>query len=133
MASAQATVASPSQPDQTQGSAAALAPTADSGDIVVTALKRGTLIQQTPIAISAVTSEAIQNSGVQSIADLGAQVPSLTFVDAGPSSRRVVIRGIQASGEPTVGVYYDETPVTGVIGAGNDAGGSTPELSPAYS
>jgi iron complex outermembrane receptor protein len=97
-------------------------------EIVVTALKRSTTLQETPISISAVTGDTIANSGVQSIADLNASVPSLTFVDGGPSNRRVVIRGIQAAGEPTVGTYYDETPVTGAIGAGNDAGGSTPEL-----
>ncbi|HEY9236322.1 MULTISPECIES: TonB-dependent receptor [Phenylobacterium] len=97
-------------------------------EVIVTALKRATNLQDTPIAISAVTSETIANSGVQSIADLGATVPGLTFVNSGPSFSRVVIRGINAAGEPTVGVYYDETPVTGSIGAGNNAGGSTPEL-----
>ena len=97
-------------------------------EVIVTALKRATNLQDTPIAISAVTSETIANSGVQSIADLGATVPGLTFVNAGPSFSRVVIRGINAAGEPTVGVYYDETPVTGSVGAGNNAGGSTPEL-----
>jgi outer membrane receptor protein involved in Fe transport len=97
-------------------------------EIVVTALKRSTNLQDTPISISAVSGDAISNAGVQSIADLNSTVPSLTFVDGGPSQRRVVIRGIQAAGEPTVGTYYDETPVTGAIGAGNDAGGSTPEL-----
>lgn len=101
---------------------------AGDGEIVVTALKRDTRLQDTPISISAVGGQTIANAGVQSIADLGASVPSLHFVDGGPSNRRVIIRGIQAAGEPTVGVYYDETPVTGVVGAGNDAGGSTPEL-----
>ncbi|MES2495820.1 MAG: TonB-dependent receptor [Pseudomonadota bacterium] len=101
---------------------------ANSDEIIVTALKRNTSLQETPISISAITGESIANSGVQSIADLNSSVPSLTFVDGGPSNRRVVIRGIQAAGEPTVGTYYDETPVTGAIGAGNDAGGSTPEL-----
>ncbi|PZU59631.1 MAG: TonB-dependent receptor [Sphingobium sp.] len=110
-------------------SAQETAPQADEGGIiVVTALKRSTNIQETPISISAVTGEAIANSGVQSIADLGATTPSLNFVDGGPSQRRVVIRGIQGPGEPMIGTYYDETPVTGMIGAGNDAGGSTPEL-----
>lgn len=109
-------------------SGAAAAQEAVGDEIVITALKRDTNLQDTPIAISAVTGDTIANSGVQSIADLTASVPSLSFVDGGPSQRRVVIRGIQAAGEPTVGTYYDETPVTGVIGAGNDAGGSTPEL-----
>ncbi|WEK44005.1 MAG: TonB-dependent receptor [Candidatus Sphingomonas colombiensis] len=104
------------------------ASTNSEADIIVTALKRGTRLQETPIAISAVSAQTIANAGVQSIADLHSQVPSLNFVDGGPSNRRVVIRGIQATGEPTVGVYYDETPVTGTVGASNDAGGSTPEL-----
>lgn len=98
------------------------------GEIFVTALKRSTSIQSTPISISAMTGDSIANSGAQSIADLGASTPGLNFVDNGPSRRRVVIRGIQASGEPMVGTYYDETPVTGVVGASNDAGSSTPEL-----
>jgi len=97
-------------------------------EIIVTALKRSTNLQDTPISMSAVSGDAIANSGVQSIADLNSTVPSLTFEDGGPSNRRVVIRGIRAAGEPTVGTYYDETPVTGSIGAGNDSGGSTPEL-----
>jgi outer membrane receptor protein involved in Fe transport len=109
-------------------SAAAAQDSAGNDEIVVTALKRSTSLQETPISMSAVTGDAMANAGVQSIADLGASVPSLGFVDAGPSQRRVIIRGIQAAGEPTVGTYYDETPVTGAIGAANDAGGSTPEL-----
>lgn len=97
-------------------------------EIIVTALKRATSIQTTPISISAVSAEAIANSGVQTIADLGASVPGLNFVNSGPSFSRVVIRGINAAGEPTVGVYYDETPVTGSVGTGNSAGASTPEF-----
>lgn len=102
-------------------------PTPD--EIVVTALKRGsTPIQQTPISITAVTGDRIAEVRATKISDLASLVPGLTFVDAGQSFRRVVMRGIESAGEPTVGVYYDETPVSGMIGAGNDAGASTPEL-----
>jgi outer membrane receptor protein involved in Fe transport len=97
-------------------------------EVVVTALKHSSKIQDTPIAISAVTGDTITKQGVQNISDFAKSVPSLTFVDRGPSNRQVVIRGIQAAGEPTVGLYYDETPVTGSVGASNNAGGSTPEL-----
>ncbi|HTV31279.1 MAG TPA: TonB-dependent receptor [Xanthobacteraceae bacterium] len=94
--------------------------------IVVTALKRDTNIQQTPISISAVTGDTLANAGIQDISNLTQQVPSLTFVNAGPAETQLVIRGIQSSGEPTVGLYYDETPVTGAVGGGSDAAGSTP-------
>ncbi|WP_103096310.1 TonB-dependent receptor [Novosphingobium guangzhouense] len=97
-------------------------------EIVVTALKRSTTLQETPISISAITGDTLSKSGVQSIGDLSATTPGLNLVDGGPSQRRVVIRGIQGAGEPMIGTYYDETPVTGMIGASNDAGGSTPEL-----
>ncbi|UAK25809.1 TonB-dependent receptor [Sphingomonas nostoxanthinifaciens] len=113
---------------QAANAGAADAAQPNDGEIVVTALKRDTTLQKTPISISAVTGDTLSKSGVQNISNLAGAVPSLTFVDAGPSFRRVVIRGIQAAGEPTVGVYYDEAPVTGVIGTANDAGGTTPEL-----
>jgi outer membrane receptor protein involved in Fe transport len=97
-------------------------------EVVVTALKRDTKLQDTPIAISAISGDTIAKSGVQNIGDFAKSVPSLTFVDSGPTSRQIVIRGIQAAGEPTVGLYYDETPVTGSVGASSNAGGNTPEL-----
>ncbi|MDB6046658.1 MAG: TonB-dependent receptor, partial [Gammaproteobacteria bacterium] len=119
------------QTPPTSGSAGTETATADVSqveEVVVTALKRDTKLQDTPIAISAISGETIAKSGVQNIGDFAKSVPSLTFVDSGPTSRQIVIRGIQAAGEPTVGLYYDETPVTGSVGASSNAGGNTPEL-----
>src|SRR3546814_4655007 len=56
-------------------------------------------------------------------------VPSLRVQDNGPGQRRVSLRGILASGEPTVGTYYDETPIAGSVGVASDAGGRTPDFS----
>jgi iron complex outermembrane recepter protein len=95
-------------------------------EVVVTALKRDTTLQETPISISAVTGATLANSGVQDLTGLTQSVPSLTFENQGPALTRVVIRGIRSAGEPTVGIYYDETPVSGAVGSNNDAGGSTP-------
>jgi outer membrane receptor protein involved in Fe transport len=99
-----------------------------SGDIIVTALRHDSRIQDTPIAISAISGTTLANSGVQSLSDLTSATPSLSIVGAGPSARSIVIRGIASAGEPTVGLYYDETPVTGLIGPGNNASSSVPEL-----
>ncbi|MCJ1962132.1 TonB-dependent receptor [Novosphingobium mangrovi (ex Hu et al. 2023)] len=96
--------------------------------IIVTALKRDTTLQETPIAISAIGGDDLAEARIQTIADMAATVPGLNFVNAGPGQSRVVLRGIQAAGEPTVGVYYDETPVTGPAGMQSDAGATTPEL-----
>ncbi len=98
-----------------------------SSEIVVTALRHSSTLQTTPMSISAVGGDALRKANVQDITQLK-NIPGLTFVDAGPANTRVVIRGIQTVGEPTVGIYYDETPVTGVVNAGNDAGGSMPGL-----
>lgn len=103
------------------------APTSSVSEVIVTALKRETSAQSTPMSITALSGEAIKASGVEDVSALTA-VPGLAISNAGPSNTRVIIRGIQAVGEATVGVYYDETPVTGMVGATNDAGGNTPAL-----
>ena len=112
---------------QAQGGSADNAPAPPNGieEVVVTALKRDTSLQETPISISAVTGASLANAGIQDLTNV-TQVPSLTFEDNGPAGTRINIRGIRSVGEPTVGIYYDETPVSGAIGSGNDSGGSTP-------
>jgi len=100
----------------------------NAGEIVVTALKRDTRLQDTPIAISAVGGDNLQRGGTTSFADLTRNAPSLRVVDGGPGNRRVILRGVTAAGEPTVGVYYDESPVSGSVGTTSDAAGSTPDF-----
>ncbi|WP_082602071.1 TonB-dependent receptor [Phenylobacterium sp. Root700] len=97
-------------------------------ELVVTALKRSTVLQDTPIAISAVTGETLAKMGVDNIGDYAKAVPGLTLVDGGPGARRVVIRGIQGAGEAQVGIYYDETPVGGSPGTTSDSGARSPDL-----
>ncbi|MET0363655.1 MAG: TonB-dependent receptor, partial [Sphingobium sp.] len=93
--------------------------TADAGrldDIVVTATKRETNLQKTPIAINVVSMEAIKDRHVQSLYDLAdGGVPSLrvaTF-EARQSALTIGIRGIvpldanQPAREQGVGIYID--------------------------
>jgi iron complex outermembrane receptor protein len=85
-------------------------------DIVVTATKRETKLQETPIAISVLSTEALQDRHVQSLYDLAdGAVPSLrvaTF-EARQSALTVGIRGIvpldanQPAREQGVGIYVD--------------------------
>ncbi|GAO38176.1 putative TonB-dependent receptor [Sphingomonas changbaiensis NBRC 104936] len=86
------------------------------GEIVVTATKRETDLQQTPIAISVVNSQLIKDRHVQSLYDLAdGGVPSLrvaTF-EARQSALTIGIRGIvpfdanQTARDQGVGVYVD--------------------------
>lgn len=112
---------SPSQGASTDTSSSTRIP-----EIIITATKRDTSLQETPLSISAVTGASLADSGVQDLSHLTQSVPGLVFEDDGPAATRVTIRGIRSVGEPTVALYYDETLVSGAIGPGNDAGGSTP-------
>jgi iron complex outermembrane recepter protein len=86
------------------------------GEIVVTATKRETNLQKTPIAISVVNAEMVKDRHVQSLYDLAdGGVPSLrvaTF-EARQSALTVGIRGIvpldanQPAREQGVGIYID--------------------------
>ena len=73
-------------------------------EIVVTALKRSSTLQDTPIAISALTSEGLERVGADDFVDFVGSVPGLTLRDNGPGATRPIIRGIASPGEPQVGV-----------------------------
>lgn len=97
-------------------------------EIVVTALKRETRLQDTPLAISAVTGAALQNQGASSVADMVRQVPGLNITEGNTGQRRITIRGVQSAGESTVGLYLGETPITGPNSATSDPSSITPDL-----
>ncbi|MBO9712120.1 TonB-dependent receptor [Sphingomonas sp.] len=107
-----AVTAADDQPDATAGEG-------DSNgveEIVVTAMKRETNLQKTPIAISVIGSEDIKDRHVESLINLAdGSVPSLRIAtfEARQSALTVGIRGIvpfdqnQTAREPGVGVYID--------------------------
>lgn len=97
-------------------------------EVVVTALKRTTNIQQTPLAISAVSGQTLTNMGITDSQQLAQVSPDLQFHPDANGGSQVVIRNIQSAGEPTVGLYYDETPVVGSVGVTNNAGETTPDI-----
>jgi outer membrane receptor protein involved in Fe transport len=98
------------------------------GEIVVTALRRDSTVQTTPISISALGEKNLVNLGATTIADVIRQVPGLQLTESDSGRTRVSIRGIQAAGESTVGLYYGETPLTGPSGVSSDPAGATPNL-----
>lgn len=83
-------------------------------EIVVTAQKRAENIQDVPISIVAMGTEALQNRGIVSVSDLGSTIPDLQVV-AHPNSatsQRIFIRGVGANDDqftldPAVAVYVD--------------------------
>jgi iron complex outermembrane receptor protein len=99
-------------------------------DIVVTAQKRAENVQDVPIAISAFTSQALQERAVSDVSSLSNIAPNVTL-DAGTpfsgssSVLSAYIRGIGANDfafniDPGVGVYLDGVYLARSVGANQD-------------
>ena len=82
-------------------------------EIVVTATRRASALQDVPVAVTPVTAEMVENAGVRDIQDLTAIVPSLQFnVSENETSATARLRGIGTQGsnpglESSVGVFID--------------------------
>ncbi|MGE4408962.1 MAG: TonB-dependent receptor [Sphingobium sp.] len=100
----------------------------DQNEIVVTALKRSDTIQKVPLAISAVTGDSLSSMGITDSSSLARVSPGLILRESSLSGSRLTLRNIQSVGEPTVGLYYDETPISNSAGVSSDSGGSTPNF-----
>src|SRR4249920_916670 len=89
-------------------------------EIIVTAQKRATNLQDVPFSVAALTAEDIEQSGATNIVELARNVPGLYITDLGPGQSQVAIRGIsagqvvrdQAGVKESVGIYLDESPVS---------------------
>jgi outer membrane receptor protein involved in Fe transport len=96
-------------------------------EVVVSATKTGDVSAQTiPSGISAVSGTALEQANIHSLGDLARLVPSLQMGQIAPGDLQPIIRGIQSPGAGTVGVYFDETVVTGVNF--QNGGGRTPDV-----
>lgn len=95
--------------------------------VVVTAMKRSSLIQQTPISMTVVTGEQLAQLGVVDLERASPLLPGLKLVSTA-FGRRLVLRGVYGAGEATTGLYYDETSMTGPVGTTADPGVMAPEL-----
>jgi iron complex outermembrane receptor protein len=83
-------------------------------DIVVTARKREETLANVPISVTAFSEQTLDRLNIRSFDDYATQTPNLSFSYGTADysfggSRSPAIRGV--SGEGTVGVYIDDTPV----------------------
>jgi iron complex outermembrane receptor protein len=86
----------------------------DLDEIVVTAEKRDSTVQATPISMTALSSNDLAQQNVGSIQDLVGAIPGLSLRTAGPGQTEYEMRGLGSSGGSvaTVGFYIDETPLS---------------------
>jgi outer membrane receptor protein involved in Fe transport len=101
--------------------APALADTAESEtatgtleEVVISAEKRESTVQETPISITAITGADLESKSISTVEDLVAEVPGVSIRTAGPGQTEYEIRGLTSSGgsAATVGFYLDETPLS---------------------
>jgi outer membrane receptor protein involved in Fe transport len=83
-------------------------------EIVVTAEKRDSTVEKTPISITAISGTELLDSGVSSLTGVAEEVPGISMKTGGPGQTEFEMRGLNSAGgnSPTVGFYLDETPVT---------------------
>jgi iron complex outermembrane recepter protein len=83
-------------------------------EIVVTAEKRESTVQKTPISMTAVTQADIEAQGLSNFREIAEQTPGVSMKTSGPGQTEFEIRGLDATGgfSPTVGFYLDDAPLT---------------------
>jgi iron complex outermembrane recepter protein len=109
-------------------------PTTDARDtlaeIVVTAEKRESTVQKTPLSITAISGPDLESLGFTSAQDVVRAVPGIAVTSAGPGQAQYEIRGLSASGgeSPTIGFYLGETPITPAATATTGKSAIDPDL-----
>ncbi len=94
-------------------------------EVVVTAQFREQNVQDTPLAITAISAEMLENRSQTSVTDITNQAPSVTLKQQGPAwgpSIAAYIRGIgtddfNPAQEPGVGLYVDDVYIATLTGS----------------
>ena len=89
-------------------------------EVIVTATKRATTVQDVPFSVNAQTQEDIQRANANTIEDIARNVAGLTVQNLGPGQSQVSVRGVSAGQivrdqpgvKEQVGVYLDESVVS---------------------
>lgn len=103
-------IAAVAAPLAAQDAAAAPEASENTGEIVVTSLRRTETLQDTPAAVTAFDAKAIENAGIQRPGDFIALTPNVNLVETQNAGNAfVIIRGItqNRNSEPSVAVIVD--------------------------
>ena len=88
----------------------------DSGleEVVVTAEKRESTVQKTPISMTAITGKDLAGLGLNNAQAIVQDVPGIAVATAGPGQAKYEIRGLSSDGgeAATIGFYLDDIPIT---------------------
>jgi outer membrane receptor protein involved in Fe transport len=80
-------------------------------EVVITATKRESTVQDTPISVTAITAADIANKGLTDFNSLAQTVPGIAMRTSGPGQTEFEMRGLNSAGgnASVVGFYLDET------------------------
>jgi iron complex outermembrane recepter protein len=96
-------------------------------EVVVTANKLNTQrVLDIPTSIQAISGDALKLAGDTQFMDMAWDIPGLSVQDLGPGDKKYVIRGINSTGDSTIGLYYGEAVISG--SNANDGGGFTSDI-----
>jgi iron complex outermembrane recepter protein len=94
-------------------------------EVVVTAERRGSTVQKTPISMTAMSGEALKEQGITSVTDLMRDIPGVSAKAGGSGQTEYTIRGLSSAAgvAPTVGFYLDDVPLSSPT---TSSGGKSP-------
>ncbi|MEQ8801072.1 MAG: TonB-dependent receptor [Haliea sp.] len=91
-------------------------------EVLVTAQKRESSLQDTPISLNVLTESTLSDQNIANFDDYVQLLPNVSFASKGPGVSNVYMRGVAAANQreianqsgsvPTVAIYMDEQPVT---------------------
>jgi outer membrane receptor protein involved in Fe transport len=88
-------------------------------EIIVTATRRRSTVEEIPYNISAISGDALARTGTNDLAQLANQMPGFNFEDRGPrfaGSTVPIMRGLNASDTDRPGMVVEQMPVGTYIG-----------------
>ncbi len=92
-------------------------------EVIVTATKQEASTQDIPVAVNALSQEALENLGITNFSDYLIQMPGVTAGGSGPGQNTIYIRGVASTTPnlttsgvaglaPNVALYLDEQPLS---------------------
>lgn len=83
-------------------------------EIVVTAEKRSSTVQETPISMTALSGDQLAQAGIVDLEGIIHEIPGISMRTAGPGQTELEMRGLSSSGgsSATVGYYLNDYPLT---------------------
>jgi len=88
-------------------------------EVLVTATRRESGIQDTAMSVNACSGEQLAKNGYTSIGQVLDSIPGVTSIASGPNENRIIIRNVatstQEAGSATSATYFDDFVVSGVL------------------